>query len=71
MSPHNMFSWRNKKIIMWIPFLSTAMETPKTITGKNAHSDQMQLNAESNQGLHCLQIVWPFFSTNIYLNHIA
>ena len=28
MSTHNVFSWRNKKNIMWIPLLSVVMEPP-------------------------------------------
>ena len=29
--------------------------------------DQTPQNAASDQGLHCLQIVWPFLSRNIQI----
>ena len=31
----------------------------------SADPDQMPQNAASDQGLHCLQTVYPFFSRNI------
>ena len=42
-----------------------SLETPKRVTGKSADQDQMPQNAASDQGLHCLQTVQPFFSMNV------
>ena len=49
-----MFSMRNKinTNIYWLTHCS--LETPKRVFGKQ--------NAASDQGLHCLQTVQPFFS---------
>ena len=30
----------------------------------------MPQNAESDQGLHCLQTVWPFFCKNTYISKL-
>ena len=40
-------------------------ETPKRVIGKQSDPGQTPQNAASDQGLHCLRIVQPFFSWNI------
>ena len=40
-------------------------KTPKEYLANSADPDQTPQNAASDQGLHCLQILQPFFSSNI------
>ena len=47
-----------------------SLQTSKRLNGKKADQDQMPQNMVSPQGLHCLQIVQPYFLFE-YLNHIA
>ena len=52
------------------PLTHCSLQTSKRVNGKKADQDQMPQNMVSPQGLHCLQIVQPFFLFK-YLNLIA
>ena len=42
-----------------------SLETPERVSANSADPDQMPQNAASDQGFHCLQLDWPYFSRNI------
>ena len=46
-----------------------SLETPKGQLSNSADPDQTPLFTASDQGLHCLQIVKPFFSLGISKSH--
>ena len=63
------FFSKQKKKKTYMPYLTNCnLETPKRVINKQyrPRSDAAD-SAASDQGLHCLQIVQPFFSRNILI----
>ena len=58
-------NFRNIYCILYSILTHCSLETPKKVMANSADQDQTAQNVASDQGLHCLQIVRPFFSQNI------